>query len=98
MLPRLAPPKVIVRVLPNSMVSPNAAWATPNIIPDIQTLALVGTLRTAGPLGSQGAWGAGRRATGAFSSGTNTWSKSTSLVMEPRADMDSQVSSMVSPG
>jgi len=36
--------------------------------------------------------------TGAMSSATNTWSKSTSLDMDPRTDMASQVSSMVSPG
>ena len=87
----------MLRGLPNSMVSSRAAWATPNIMADIQTLALTGTLRTAGPWGSHGSWGAGRQDTGAMSSATNTWSRTTSLVMEPRADMDIQVSSMVSP-
>ena len=98
MLPLVAPPSVMLRALPNSTVSSKAAWATPNIMPDIQTLALVGTFRTGGPSGSHGAWGAGRLDTGAMFSGTNTLSKSTSWVMEPRAAMANQVSSMVSPG
>ena len=67
-------------------------------MPDIQTLALVGTLSAAGPLGSHGSCGAGRLAMGAMCSETNTLSRSTSLVMEPRAAIACQVGSIISPG